>query len=318
MRNQAFETYKLQRSTTSLVVRATVQKDSGHSRKYVSMKVWMEDEEGKVLRPLDKDRELHFDTPDIMSDGVVVADSVMVVMKMKSYLEEDRPLSVKVGVKILNPRETVVDESSKDVIDTMKQMYDTRAYADMIFISKDGKEVQAHACIVSSKSAPMADHVRAADVENGARKVKFDTLTGNELEALIEFFYLAKKPRNENAPALLRAADIYELSSLKEICEVILVDGINMHNAIERLVISHEAHAYRMKFRVYRFLTAHLDEVLKMAAYKDLVYTHTELSLEASKYLSAGACEFQMLDFASLSKSGLRANIGGPKHPPDL
>jgi len=85
MRNQAFETYKLQRSTTSLVVRATVQKDSGHSRKYVSMKVWMEDEEGKVLRPLDKDRELHFDTPDIMSDGVVVADSVMVVMKMKSY-----------------------------------------------------------------------------------------------------------------------------------------------------------------------------------------------------------------------------------------
>jgi len=87
-----------------------------------------------------------------------------------------------------------VNESSKDVIDTMKQMYDTRAYADMMFISKDGKKVQAHACIVSSKSAPMADHVRAADVENGARKVKFDTLTGNELEALIEFFFTW--PRN--------------------------------------------------------------------------------------------------------------------------
>ena len=79
-----------------VVVRATVQNDSAHSRKYVSMKVWMEDEEGKGLRPLDKDRELHFDTPDIMSNGVVVADSVMVVMKMKSYLEEDRPLSIKV------------------------------------------------------------------------------------------------------------------------------------------------------------------------------------------------------------------------------
>jgi len=43
----------------------------------------MEDEEEIDLRPLDKDRELHFDTPDITSDGVVVADSVMVVMKMK-------------------------------------------------------------------------------------------------------------------------------------------------------------------------------------------------------------------------------------------
>jgi len=143
----------------------------------------------------------------------------------------------------------------------------------------------------------MKAHVEAANVENGKRKIVLDQLSGDELEELVEYFYTGKCPRNEVAAALLKAADMYALRNLKEICEVILIQMLHLENALQMLVLGHLSNASRLKHSVYRLLTPHSDEVLKWAAFKDLMGTNTELCLKAIRYFSAAARNFDPLDF---------------------
>ena len=150
----------------------------------------------------------------------------------------------------------------------------------------------ANCCIIACQSETMKAHVQAANVENGKRKIVLDQLSGDELEELVEYFYTGKRTRNKVAAALLKAADMYDLRNLKEICEVILIQMLHLENALEMLVLGHLSHASRLKH--------YSDEVLKWAAFKDLMGTNTELCLKAMRYFSAAARNFDPLDLSSL------------------
>jgi len=100
-----------------VVVKATIENDSSaNSRRYVRMKTSIENHQQQVLQPVEKELEHQFKSPSVLTKGVVLVDSLMLVMEVNKYLQEQRDLSVNVTIDILSPNETMIEEPTKHVI----------------------------------------------------------------------------------------------------------------------------------------------------------------------------------------------------------
>ena len=78
------------------------------------------------------------------------------------------------------------------------------------------------------------------------------TIKGHKMpivKQLVKFIYTGKvdKIDENNAEDLLRAADQFLLSGMKEICEVFLMSKVNLDNAIEMLSLGHTYEAVGLK-----------------------------------------------------------------------
>ena len=92
------------------------------------------------------------------------------------------------------------------VLDSRREMYNTKQFTDVALISKDNKKIQAHKSILGPASVLLNKVFIGQDPKNPATKIFLNDIMADELSALLEFIYLGETVIQEERLSEFRAA----------------------------------------------------------------------------------------------------------------
>ncbi|XP_043466009.1 speckle-type POZ protein-like [Leptopilina heterotoma] len=146
-------------------------------------------------------------------------------------------------------------------------------------IHNNGKIYNAHKLILSAKSAVF--RTMLVDLE-GHAKIEIKDIDPLVFYQLLRFIYTGFVENLEDMTyELLLAADKYQISSLKTVCEQALILKVNCENVVSMLKIGENRKADKLKERCFLFLIRKLiSGTLGMDVFKQLSKTHPQLVLE--------------------------------------
>ena len=165
-----------------------------------------------------------------------------------------------------------------------KSLLDSGDHADVTF-EAGGQDFHAHKAILSARceyfKAMFKSGTGMIESEIGNAKISHDASTfGN----LLEYIYtnnVADLFQNsaENIIALLMAADEYDLTDLKSLCETAATGVINDTNIGKLLLISKTYRATSLQFACEGYLTTHLPSLKKTATFRKELVSNPRLAL---------------------------------------
>ncbi|XP_047538964.1 speckle-type POZ protein-like [Vanessa atalanta] len=111
-------------------------------------------------------------------------------------------------------------------------------FSDITMKSAEGNEYKVHKAVLASRSVVLKAHFEHNTTECHTNIVE-SSLESEVLTEVLTFIYSDKAPRVDDMPEkLLAAADFYELSRLKSLCEEALHKKLTVENAIETLQLA--------------------------------------------------------------------------------
>ncbi|XP_042407966.1 BTB/POZ domain-containing protein At1g55760-like isoform X1 [Zingiber officinale] len=116
--------------------------------------------------------------------------------------------------------------------------------------------IGAHRAVLATRS-PVFRSMFAHDLkEKGLSTIDIFDMPFAACQAFVNYIYgnFQSDEFLVNRIALLRAADKYDVSDLKELCEESLADDIDASNVLERLQVAHLHHLPRLKSSCLRYL----------------------------------------------------------------
>jgi len=120
--------------------------------------------------------------------------------------------------------------------------------------------------------------------EESKRRVYIDDLESDVVEDMLTFIYTAESSNLETlADQLLVAADKYDLTVFKAVCEDQLASTLTAQNAIEILIVAHHHDAKRLRASAISWIARHADRMLM--DWKQLEKYDMKLALETLKFI---------------------------------
>ncbi|XP_034836524.1 speckle-type POZ protein-like [Maniola hyperantus] len=111
-------------------------------------------------------------------------------------------------------------------------------FSDVTMKSAEGNEYKVHKAVLASRSVVLKAHFEHNTIECQTNVVE-SPLEADVLIEVLTFIYSDKAPRVDEIPErLLAAADYYQLSRLKSLCEEALHKRLTVENAIETLQLA--------------------------------------------------------------------------------
>ena len=95
---------------------------------------------------------------------------------------------------------------NQHALESRKEMYFTKHYADVALISKDKKKIQAHKSIIGPASVLLKTVFLSQDPKNPTSKIFLNDIMEDELSALLQFIYLGEAVIQEERLAEFKAA----------------------------------------------------------------------------------------------------------------
>lgn len=127
-------------------------------------------------------------------------------------------------------------------------------FSDVIMKSAEKIEYKVHKAVLASRSAVLKAHFEHNTTECITNVVK-SPLEAEVLREVLTFIYSDKAPRVDEMPEkLLAAADYYQLSRLKSLCEEALHKKLTVDNAIETLQLADLHSANTLKQLTLEFI----------------------------------------------------------------
>ncbi|CAG9129750.1 unnamed protein product [Plutella xylostella] len=127
-------------------------------------------------------------------------------------------------------------------------------FSDVIMKSAEGTEYKVHKAVLASRSAVLKAHFEHNTTECFTNVVE-SPLETEVLREVLTFIYSDKAPRVDEIPEqLLAAADYYQLSRLKSLCEEALHKKLTVENAIETLQLADLHSANTLKQLTLEFI----------------------------------------------------------------
>jgi len=112
-------------------------------------------------------------------------------------------------------------------------------------------------------------------------------MSASTLNDLLAFIYTNEAPNmDQNASALLDAAERYYIPRLKYCCQLYLSYSLDTTNVIARLVEADIYSASYLKNSALHFIAANASEVCKTSSWKDLLRQQPHLASEAFERLA--------------------------------
>ena len=128
-------------------------------------------------------------------------------------------------------------------------------HADVI-INASGGSIGAHRAILAARS-PVFESMFAHNLkEKESSTINIDDMSIDACKAVLSYIYGCLTPNEfqTHRLALLRAADKYDMSDLKDACEESLVSDINCKNVLERLQDASLYHLPQLKGGCMKYL----------------------------------------------------------------
>ncbi|VVD03106.1 unnamed protein product [Leptidea sinapis] len=127
-------------------------------------------------------------------------------------------------------------------------------FSDVLMKSADGSEYKVHKAVLASRSLVLKAHFEHNTTECITNIVE-SPLESDVLFEVLTFIYSDKAPRVDDIPErLLAAADFYQLSRLKTLCEEALHKKLTVENAIETLQLADLHSAKTLKQLTLEFI----------------------------------------------------------------
>ncbi|XP_052744725.1 LOW QUALITY PROTEIN: speckle-type POZ protein-like [Bicyclus anynana] len=136
----------------------------------------------------------------------------------------------------------------------VENMLNNSLYSDVIIKSTEGYEYKVHKNILASRSDVLKAHFEHNTIECQTNIIE-SPLEDEILMEVLTFIYSDKAPRvNEIPEQLLSAANYYQLSRLKSLCEEELRKRLTVENAIETLQLAELQSAETLKQLTLEFI----------------------------------------------------------------
>lgn len=138
--------------------------------------------------------------------------------------------------------------------DDFENLLNNGLFSDVTMKSAESVEFKVHKAVLASRSAVLKAHFEHNTTECFTNEVE-SPLEAEVLREVLTFIYSDKAPRVDEIPErLLAAADYYQLSRLKSLCEEALHKKLTVENAIETLQLADLHSANTLKQLTLEFI----------------------------------------------------------------
>jgi len=183
---------------------------------------------------------------------------------------------------LYHPMKPVVNHDIEHtLLKDLKRMLDTGRSSDVTLVANDGQEFPAHMSILSSRSPVFAAMFERDTKEKQEKRVIIDDLSSKAVAGLLEFMYTdAVSDITTLAPELLPAANKYDISRMKTLCEEAMASDLKTDNAAEFLFLADLHDAKQLLGQTKQFTVTHLHDVKKTDGWKKLQIERPQLKEE--------------------------------------
>ncbi|XP_071580436.1 speckle-type POZ protein-like isoform X1 [Temnothorax nylanderi] len=167
-------------------------------------------------------------------------------------------------------------------------LFENPEFSD-ITVLVHGREIQAHKAILAAQSHYFSRMLKSEMLEKQTNYVKIEDIDYETVREMLRFIYTGKVENPENLGKitdLLVAADKYELTKLKVMCEKILCTRLTVENAAEILILADLYRADYLKAEALDIIKSHLTDVTDTKGYKSMVNSHPHLISEVLQALA--------------------------------
>lgn len=139
--------------------------------------------------------------------------------------------------------------------DQFESLMDNQDFGNFNMIASDGKRFLVNRGLLAARSKVFEAMLAANMIENRSNQVKMPDMAGPALEEFLRFVYCGKLEHlDEFAEELLGAAEKYDVSDLKPLCESALAHKISFENAVETLILADMHNAADLKKFCFEFI----------------------------------------------------------------
>lgn len=134
------------------------------------------------------------------------------------------------------PIENPLQEQSAKFI---ASYFDSKSFSDIIIVSSDGEKIEAHRCILAGRSNVFNAMLTTDMLEKKTNEIVLSDIDGETLQELMRHIYKFEVQDLEKlAPKLLYCAEKYELSYLKQICALKLIDRLQPKTVFDSILLA--------------------------------------------------------------------------------
>jgi len=196
---------------------------------------------------------------EVLEDGGVLDIRAVITFKGKV-----RNISHKVEEK----EEVVMSEAvGLDLYSSFQQ----QEFTDFEIVCED-KNLQCHKVVLAARS-PVFRAMLLNDMEESTRaRVEPKEFNSQTMSMLLKFLYtgaIEQELLDKNAEAVFKAADYYEVTGLKQICEKSLMKKVTISNMLEMLVLADMYKAPDLREATKSLIVANSKELLKKRQWKE-------------------------------------------------
>jgi len=167
----------------------------------------------------------------------------------------------------------------------LEKLFTNRTGTDVCFIV-DGKEIQAHKAILSSRSPVFAAMLESGMKEAVSNRVEIQDIAPDIFESLLRSIYTDRVDLTKvDTKDLLAAANKYLLPLLKFQCQNHLAENITKGSCVELLVLADLHNAVHLKKSTVSFIRANRTEVMKIESWKNLKQSRPDLAFDVLENL---------------------------------
>jgi speckle-type POZ protein len=173
------------------------------------------------------------------------------------------------------------------VINHLSQLLASTLLADVHFIVQ-GKKISAHKAILASASPVMkAMFLDNKFLQGNSQTIEISDVSLEVFKHLLDFVYSGKVPSTEVSDPLIEwlfiAAMKYEIQSLKDLCEEVLVQKVSPGNAVPYLRIAYVSSAHKLMEASLQCIDDNRQCIWGTQEWNDLMKEHPHLFYEISR-----------------------------------
>lgn len=175
-----------------------------------------------------------------------------------------------------------VDFLSKSLNDDLERELERewmKPFSGDTILECEGTELRCHSFILCARSEVLRAFLSSPGfVEGKDRKIKFPNMDLKTLREMLKYLYTDTFDGDfDNIPALFSAADQYDLQGLKNICEDLLIENIDIGNAVEYFYLAYIHDVKKLLESSSNFIRTHFELVKNSEGWKILTDENKEL-----------------------------------------
>ncbi|XP_008556025.2 speckle-type POZ protein B isoform X1 [Microplitis demolitor] len=207
------------------------------------------------------------------------------LLKSKSELLPSDTLTLCLGLTVYDDYTSVVskvplEETNCKITDCIKDLFTTKMASDIVLVV-DNRKFLAHKAILMARSAVFFAMFSNAMKEQKENEVNIPDMNPDIFEKMLEFMYTDEITDidDNDIVDLLDAAEKYQLPSLKELCERLLIQSLNIDNAIKFMAVGDRYHTELLLEYAAEFIAINISAVSKTIEYEELKKSNLQVFL---------------------------------------